>query len=75
MAITWRRTRSLTKACIVACLRIQREAMKIVPIDTGALRASAYTAKEGEMNLKQQAAFAKSEGVRQKKKLKRFVSK
>jgi hypothetical protein len=39
-------TGSVLKGLLVAALRIQRESMKIVPIDTGALRASAYTSTE-----------------------------
>lgn len=33
----------LAKAIHRACLRIQRDAQKLVPVDTGALRASAFT--------------------------------
>ena len=38
-------SQSIVKGLLVAGLRIQRDSMKMVPIDTGALRASAYTAK------------------------------
>ena len=37
---------SLIKGLLVAGLRIQRESQEIVPIDTSALKASAYTARE-----------------------------
>jgi hypothetical protein len=37
---------SLTKGLLIAGLRIQREAQKLTPVDTGALKASAYTARE-----------------------------
>ncbi len=36
----------LIKALIIAGLRLQRESQEIVPIDTGNLRASAFTEKE-----------------------------
>lgn len=36
----------LTKALLFAGLRLQREAQKRVPVDTGNLKASAFTAKE-----------------------------
>ncbi len=38
-------TRSITKGLLVAGLRVQRDAQKLVPVDTGALKSSAYTAK------------------------------
>ena len=37
---------SIVKGLLVAGLRIQREAQKLTPVDTGALKASAYTARE-----------------------------
>jgi len=37
---------TLSKALLVAGLRIQREAQLLVPVDTGALRASAFTRYE-----------------------------
>jgi len=36
----------LTKALLVAGLRLQREAQKLCPVDTGNLKASAFTEKE-----------------------------
>ncbi len=36
----------LQQACYMAALRIQRESQKIVPVDTGNLRGSAFTRKE-----------------------------
>ena len=42
----YRYSSSLLKGLLVAGLRIQRDSMKIVPIDTGALRASAFTSTE-----------------------------
>jgi hypothetical protein len=37
----------LVQALYVAGLRIQRESMKLVPVDTGNLRRSAFTRKDG----------------------------
>ena len=53
----------------LAALRIQRDAMKAVPIDTGALRGSAFTGK-GKGLKEAGAAFARSERIRQQKKKK-----
>lgn len=36
----------LQQAIFIAALRLQRESQKLVPIDTGNLRASAFTRKE-----------------------------
>lgn len=38
--------RPLSQALLLAGLRLQRESMLLVPVDTGALRASAYTVLE-----------------------------
>lgn len=54
-------SQSLVKGLIVAGLRIQRDSMKIVPIDTGALRASAYTAVEKAAPAAAAAALARAE--------------
>lgn len=37
---------SLTKALLVAGLRLQRESQKLAPVDTGNLKASAFTEEE-----------------------------
>lgn len=42
----YRKTKDMGKALLIAGLRIQREAQRIVPIDTGALKASAFTVIE-----------------------------
>lgn len=54
----------LEKGLLVAGMRLQREAMKLTPIDTGALRASAFTAPTREEDSAAQAAFAQSETLR-----------
>jgi len=58
------KTKSLTKALLVAGLRIQRQAQLIVPIDTGALKASAFTTLESKLNAVASMAFKKSEAKR-----------
>ena len=59
---------NLTRSMLMAGLRIQREAQDIVPVDTGALKASAFTTKESQLEAKASAAFARSETVRMRKK-------
>lgn len=59
-----RKTGSIRKGLAIAGLRLQREAQKIVPIDTGALKASAFTAFEEEVEVKAKVAFEKSEVIR-----------
>jgi hypothetical protein len=46
VATVYMYSNSLIKGLLVAGLRIQRESQQIVPIDTSALKASAYTARE-----------------------------
>lgn len=58
---------TITKGLIVAGLRIQREAQLIVPIDTGALRASAYTAPVSQEVMASTLAFSKSETIKKNK--------
>lgn len=41
-----KRGRTMAQALLVAGLRLQRESMKLCPVDTGALRASAFTRLE-----------------------------
>ena len=64
----YQKTQNLTQAMLTAGLRIQREAQNITPIDTGALKASAFTTKQSQLEAKAAAAFARSEAVRLKKK-------
>ncbi len=42
----WKRGVKLNKALILAGLRLQRESQKIVPVDTGNLKGSAFTREE-----------------------------
>ena len=59
---------TLEQGLINAGLRLQREAQKLVPIDTGALKASAFTAKEQEADTAAATAYKKSETIRKGKK-------
>jgi len=61
---TYIQTKSIEKALIVGGLRLQRESQLIVPIDTGALKASAYTSVESKAQAAAQMSFAKSEAIR-----------
>lgn len=59
---------SLEKSLLLAGLRLQREAQKLTPVDTGALKASAFTAFENDVETAATSAFQKSEDLRQTKK-------
>jgi hypothetical protein len=54
----------MSKALLVAGLRLLRESQKIVPIDTGALRTSGYVALEQEAETVAQAAYELGEALR-----------
>lgn len=60
-------TGNITTGLKIGALRIQKESMKIVPLDTGALRASAFVGI-GDGIKESEAAFSKSEALRNKKK-------
>lgn len=60
-------TGSVTKGLLLAGLRIQRESQKIVPVLTGALKNSAYTAKSSQAPAAATAAKIKSDAIRQKR--------
>ncbi len=46
VATNMKRGATLEQGLIVGGLRLQREAQKLVPVDTGALKGSAFTRKE-----------------------------
>lgn len=50
----------LDKALVLAGMRLQAAAQKLCPVDTGALRASAFTAKEDELEMKAAMAYQQS---------------
>jgi len=60
--------KSLTQGLLLIGLRIQRESMDIVPIKTGALRASAFTAVESKARAAAALAQSRSEALKNKKK-------
>lgn len=63
-----RRKGSLIQGLLVAGMKIQGGAQNKTPVLTGALRASAYTAKEERAEAAASVAFNKSEKIRQGKK-------
>ena len=58
---TYMKTGNMLKSLLVAGMRLQRAAQKIVPIDTAALKASAFTAPTANEDEAAAKAYAKSE--------------
>jgi len=58
--------RDLAKGLLRAALFLRGKSQKIVPMDTGALKASAFTALEKDIEAKAAEAFDKSEAKRLK---------
>ena len=56
---------NLRQSLMFAGLRLQREAQLLTPVDTSALKASAFTCPTKDIEAISQAAFAKSENIRQ----------
>ena len=56
--------KKLNLALLRAGMRIQRDSQNEVPVDTSALKASAFTAYEQEVGGKARAAFNRGEGIR-----------
>ena len=69
------KTGSTKKALLDAGLRLQREAQQITPVDTGALKASAFTALTEDEDRAAAIAWFKSEVVRAKELAKREARK
>lgn len=61
----YKQTGSLVDGLILAGLRLQRESQEMVPIDTGALKASSFTAMEEDMESVSMEAYSASEAVRE----------
>ena len=59
-------TKSLEKALIIAGLNLQIASQKLVPVDTGALKASAFTSLTRNTEAVAGRAFEKSELVKKK---------
>lgn len=60
---TYRKTKSLRKSVLVGALRLQRESQLLCPVDTSALRASAYTAFEEDAATAAAKAKAKGDAI------------
>lgn len=58
------RTKSLSQGILAAGLRLQRESQEIVPVDTSALKASAFTAFESGANAAAAKAYQRSQAIR-----------
>ena len=58
---------ALEKGLVVAGLRIQREAQKLAPVDTGALKNSAFTSLTKDEDSAADAALARSQEVKERK--------
>lgn len=67
IARAMKRGLTMEQALLLAGLRLQRESQKIVPVDTGALKASAFTAITSEANEKAQEAFERAKAIFAKK--------
>lgn len=61
---TFKQTGSVRKGLLLAGLRLQREAQLLTPVDTSALKASAWTAYEENAAQVEAAAYSKSEVIR-----------
>lgn len=64
-------TGSVRKGLLVAGLRLQREAQLKTPVDTGALKASAFTAYAEQARSEAIQAYHKSEQIRKRARSKR----
>lgn len=61
----YEKTKNIKQALLTAGLRLQRASQQIVPIDTGALKNSAFTALDEDVEAVAEAAYSKSESIRQ----------
>ncbi len=55
----------MLQSLMIAGLRLQREAQGLTPVDTSALKASAFTCPTSEVEAVSQRAFQLSETIRQ----------
>lgn len=60
----YQQSKDIEASLLIGGLRLQREAQQIVPIDTSALKASAYTSQTRDEDAAFQSAFQKSEAIR-----------
>lgn len=59
-----KQTGSVEKGLMVAGVRLQSAAQEDTPVDTGALKASAFTAKESDLESAVQKAYQEGEKIR-----------
>jgi hypothetical protein len=62
---------TVQQGLLLAGMAVQRASQKIVPIDTGNLRASAFTALESQVNQKSSQAAGEGAAVKTKTQIKR----
>lgn len=55
---------TMEQALLLAGLRLQRAAQQLTPVDTSALKASAFTCLQRDLEATSQSAFSKSEAIR-----------
>lgn len=63
---TYQQTKDMNKSLMTAGMLLQRLAQEVVPVDTGALRASAYVALEQDAEQAAAKAYYSSEVLRRK---------
>ena len=64
IATAYKNGATINQALLLAGLRLQRESQQLVPVDTSALKASAFTCLEKDLPSASASAFAKSEAIR-----------
>lgn len=64
VVLVYKQTRSMSKGMLAAALRLLRESQEIVPVDTGALRASGYVAYASDAESAARAAQARADNLR-----------
>lgn len=52
-------------ALVMGGLRLQRESQKLVPVDTAALKGSAFTATQDNLEAESMAAYRRGEAIRE----------
>jgi hypothetical protein len=60
-----KRGATLEQSMLLGGLRLQRESQKLVPVDTGALKGSAFTALEDDADAAAEEAFSNSQAIRE----------
>ena len=65
---TFKQTSNMLTSLLIGGLRLQRESQKRVPVDTGALKGSAFTAPTRNEDAAANAAFKKGEEIRKQAK-------